>query len=300
MDDSTMNSPTETESASETVPSEFAERADSGDLRTRLAILEAENQQLREEYVRAQQSTYRRTAVGLFVVGVVAILGGIAFPDARSVLFALGGTGAFAGVLTYVLTPERFVSARVGSRIFQALRADRDAIVDELGLGGDPVYVPGDDVRLFVPRYDAKPLPDESDVADLFVVPDASERGGVAFHPTGGPLFEEFENSRDGSLGTDLEAVAPAVTDAIVELFELADGVDYDIDTETSRITFELSRPGLGDPTSLDHPIPSFLAVSVVNALDTPVRVEVTDADSVSVTCRYGRPDVGQEIDQLN
>lgn len=294
-----MNSPTETEASSETVPNEFEARTDSGDLRTRLATLEAENQQLREEYVRAQRATYRRTAVGLCVVGVVAILGGVVFPDTRSVLFALGGTGVFAGVLTYVLTPERFVSARVGSRIFQALRTDRDAIIDELGLDGEPVYVPGDDVRLFVPRYDATPLPDESDVSDLFIVPDSPERGGVAFYPTGNPLFEEFESNRDRSLEADLDAIAPAVTDALVELFELADGVDYDIDTETDRVTFELSRPGLGDPTSLDHPIPSFLAVSVVTTLDTPVRVEVTDADSVSVTCRYGRLDVGREPDQL-
>lgn len=292
-----MNGPSGTESPAETVPSEFEERTGSSELRTQLAILEAENQQLREEYVRAQQATYRRTAVGLFVVGAIAILGGIGFPESRSVLFALGGTGVFAGVLTSVLTPERFVSARVGSRIFQALRADRDAITDELGLGGDPVYVPGDDVRLFVPRYDAKPLPDEAAFTDLFVVPDSPERGGVAFYPTGGPLFEEFENTRDRSLESDLDAMAPAIADALVELFELADGVDYDVDTATGRLTFELSRPGLGDPTSLDHPIPSFLAVSVAHALDEPVRVEVTDADSLSVTCRYGRPETGQEAE---
>lgn len=263
------------------------ETPDRETLQQRLAVLRAENRQLRDEYARAQQATYRRTAVGLVVVGLVGLLGGIGFPDARAVLFALGGTGVFAGLLTAVLTPERFVSARVGARVVDALRADRDAMIDELGLGGDPVYVPADGVRLFVPRTAGTPLPDAEALTDLFVVPDAPDRGGVAFHPTGDPLFAEFDDTRDRPLDTTPAAVAPVAADALVELFELADGVDHDVDTDTERITFEIAGAGLGDPTGIDHPIPSFLAVCLVRTLELPVRVEISDDDPLTITCRY-------------
>lgn len=280
---------TGTASDADTTESESAlGGADSTDLRTRLAVLEAENRQLRDEYARARQATYRRTALGLFVVGAVGVLGGLIFADARTVLFALGGTGVFAGVLTYVLTPERFVSARIGARVVQALRADRDAIISELGLAGEPVYVPADDVRLFVPRRASTPLPAVSALTDLFVIPESPDRGGVAFHPTGEPLFEEFDASRPRSVDPTPHAVAQAVADALVELFELADGVACDVDTETNRITFEIDGADLGDPTGIDHPIPSFLSVGLARMLDASVRVDVRE-DPLTITCRYDR-----------
>jgi hypothetical protein len=263
-----------------------ADVSESADLQTRVAVLKAENRQLRDEHTRAKQATYRRTALGLLAVGALGLLGGVVFPDARSVLFALGGTGVFAAVLTYVLTPERFVTASVGARVYQALRADRDAMLGELGIGGDPVYVPVDDVRVFVPRHEGAPLPDPAELADLFVVPEESQEGGVAFRPTGAPLFDEFETTRSRSVEATPHAVAPVLADALVELFELADGVDHDVDTETNRVTFEIAGAGLGDPTGIDHPIPSFLAVGLARTLDATVRVEVRD-DPLTVTCRY-------------
>lgn len=266
------------------------DQSDTADPHPRIAVLEAENRQLREEYGRARQTTYRRTALGLVVVGIVGIIGGVGFPDARTVLFALGATGIFSGVLTYVITPERFISASVGTRLFEAIRAEREVMIDELGLRGEPVYVLGDDtVRLFVPREHDEVLPTRSDLSDLFVVPDVSKRGGVALYPTGGPLFTEFIETTDDSLGADPQTVAPVVTDAVVELFELADGGTADVDTETNRITFEFIGAGLGDPTSIDHPISSFLAVSLVTALEDPVEVDVTESDPLTITCRYGR-----------
>ncbi|ELZ44588.1 hypothetical protein C464_13200 [Halorubrum coriense DSM 10284] len=265
--------------------------SDTPALQTRVAVLEAENRQLREEYARARQTTYRRTAVSLLVVGLFGIAGGLVFPDARTILFALGGTGIFAGVLTYFITPERFISAQIGGRIFEAVRADREATIDELGLRGEPVYVPGDTVRLFVPREANAPLPEPISDLDLFVVPEDPTTGGVAFHPTGVPLFEEFSDTLDQSPGTAPQSVAPVIADALVNVFELADGVESAVDTDTQRITFEISGAGLGDPTAIDHPIASFLAVTLVETLTEPVAVTVTEEAPLTVTCRYGRED---------
>lgn len=269
---------------------ESASTADTAEaLQARVAVLEVENRQLREEYARARQTTYRRTAVSLLIVGVLAIAGGVVFIDARTVLFALGGTGIFAGVLTYFITPERFISAQIGARMFEAVRADREATIDELGLRGDPVYVPGNAVRLFVPREANAPLPETLADLDLFVVPEDPTSGGVAFHPTGVPLFEEFSDTMDQSLGTRPQSAAPVIADALVDVFELADSVESAVDTDTQRITFEISGAGLGDPTAIDHPISSFLGVSLVETLAEPVEVTVTEDDPLTVTCRYGR-----------
>lgn len=279
-----------TESAHSPASDESASTADTSEaLQTRVAVLEAENRQLREEYARARQTTHRRTAVSLLIVGLLGIAGGVAFPDARTVLFALGGTGIFAGVLTYFITPERFISAEIGGRIFEAARADREATIDELGLRGEPVYVPGDEVRIFVPRDADAPLPESLSDLDLFVVPEDPTTGGVAFHPTGVPLFEEFSDTMDQSLGTRPQSAAPVIADALVEVFELADSAESAVDTDTQRVTFEIRGAGLGDPTAIDHPISSFLSVSLVEALAEPVEVTVTEEDPLTVTCRYGR-----------
>ena len=72
----------------------------TADLAAQVELLAEENRRLRAEYARARQTTYRRTALGLFAVGALAVLGGVAFPHSSDVLFALGGTGLFAGVLT--------------------------------------------------------------------------------------------------------------------------------------------------------------------------------------------------------
>jgi hypothetical protein len=159
-------------------------------------------------------------------------------------------------------------------------------MLGELGIGGDPVYVPVDDGRLFVPRREGAPLPDGDELTDLFVVPEDSEHGGVAFCPTGAPLFDEFDTTRSRALDATPHAVAPVLADALVELFELADGVDHDVDPETNRVTFELAGAGLSDPTGIDHPIASFLAVGLARTLDATVRVDVRD-DPLTVTCRY-------------
>lgn len=257
------------------------------DLRTRIAVLEEENRQLRNEFTRARKVTYLRTAIGLIALGSIGIIGGIIFPDARTVLLALGGTGIFAGFLTYVLTPEHFIAARIGDQVFRTLVEDRKGIVNELGLSGDPVYVADGEPKLFVPRYESTDVPERTALDDLFVVPEDPTRGGVAFDPIGLGLFRELEEARSQPLGADPTTVAPALADGVVELFELADGVDHDTDTEAGRVTFEIDGSRFGDPTAIDHPVVSFVAVGFAVTLSTTVHVTVTNDEPAVVTCRF-------------
>ncbi|WP_276257985.1 hypothetical protein [Haloglomus litoreum] len=280
---------------------------DRATLAAQLDLLQEENRRLREEYARARQQHYRRTALGLALVGAVAAGAGVLFPGARTVLFALGATGLFGALLTYYLTPERFISASVGEAVYSTLATNSSALLADLGLA-DPVYVPrgaSDDVRLFVSQADADDetaLPDDTDLEPGFVITDGTR--GLALAPTGDALFDEFERSLTGPLADAPSALAEQLADGLVEQFELVDGTDVDASHE--RVTVGISGSAYGDVGRFDHPVASFLAAGFARGFEVATTAEVTEADGradVAVTVRpvradeeFERVDGGQEV----
>ena len=275
------------DSASATSTVEEGARDDEtvADLSAQLDVLNEENQRLREEYARARRTRYRRTALALAVVGIAGILGGLALPQSQTVLFALGGTGLFTAVLTYYLTPEQFISAEVGEGVYSALARTETALVDELGLQDEQVYVPtasgaGEQAaRLFVPQQSAFDVPDQSSLESLFVVTAAESERGVAIPPTGEPLFSEFERTLSGPLSDEPELLATQLTDSLVEQFELARSATVEFDEEGRRLSVAIDDSAYGAVDRLDHPIMSFLGVGLAVGLDQPVTVESIRTD---------------------
>ena len=256
--------------------------------RARLVALEAENEQLRREYSRAKRTQYRRTAVGLLLVGLLAIGGGVLFPDSREVLFALGGTGLFAGLLTFYLTPEQFIPADVGERIYAALAGNQEALVADLGLNDQRIYVPSPEVgneavRLFVPQHPAYELPDEEAFGSVFVVTAESQQRGLLLSPTGEALFDEFERASSGPLGEHPELVVEQTTDALIEQFELVDTVRTDIDAASGRASVGIRGSIYGPVDQFDHPAVSLTAVGLARQLDQPIEVQVDEGDDSRV-----------------
>jgi hypothetical protein len=271
--------------------------AEATELAARVDVLAEENRRLREEYARARRARHRRTALALLGVGALAGLGGLAFPDARTVLFALSGTGVFAGVLTYYLSPERFVSAGVGEGVYRALAANGVAIATDLGLQDDRLYVPTDGptadapARLFVPQHAEYDVPDRAALDGPFVVTDAERSRGVALSPTGGPLFDEFERALSGDLRDEPAALAAQLADGLTEQFELVERTRTAGEGTDGRLSVGVAG-GAYDPVDrFDHPVPSFLGVGLAVGLDRPVAVETTPAEDdrvdVLVTCSW-------------
>src|SRR6056297_1534343 len=270
-------------SADERTESDPEEHAE--DLAAQVELLADENQRLREEYVRAKKSDYRRTAAGLLGVGLVAVVGAVAFPSAREVLFALGGTGVFGALLTYYLTPEQFIAAETGERVYRAVAATGAALVGELGLVDARVYAParetGDEfanVRLFVPQHSDYAVPVRDELDSLFVVTADERERGVSLPPTGGSLYREFESSMADELAASPAGVAAQLTDALVETLELAESARPETDAENGLVRVEVSGATYGPLDRFDDPVVSFLAVGLTDALDAPVAVEVTPA----------------------
>jgi len=276
------------------------DRADKADedrleLAARAELLEEENQRLRAEYARARQSQYRRIAAGLALVGLLAGLAGLVFADARDVLFSLAAVGLFGGVLTYYVTPETFVAAGVGERIYAALARNEASIAAELGLTDDRVYLPTDtaeDVRLYVPQRTTDELPAITERNGPIVT--EPDQRGLVLEPTGAGLFESFERTLTDDLATAPEPLATQLTDGLVEQFELADSAESDVDTSNGRVTVAIVDSAFGAVDRFDHPIASFLAVGFGTGLERPIRLEVTAGDDRAdwlVTCRWESSD---------
>lgn len=169
------------------------------DVETRAAVLAAENRRLRDRLAATRRTDHRRAGAGLVACGVLALLGAAAFPDARQVLAALGGTGVFSGLLVFYLTPERFVAADVGADVYRVLARDRERLVDELGLSDRRVYLPREsDVRLYVPQRRADDLPDPAALDTLLVIAEDPRRRGLALRPVGEPLYDELGRAGRG------------------------------------------------------------------------------------------------------
>ncbi|WP_238705382.1 hypothetical protein [Natrinema pallidum] len=261
-------------------------------LAAQVDLLKEENERLRDEYARARQSQYRRTAAGLALVGVFAFAAAILLPDASEVLFALASVGLFGGVLTYYLTPETFVAADVGERIYAAMAANEAAIADELGLRDDRIYLPSNDAVgacLYVPQQTSAELPASDDVeAPILTVP---EYRGLVLEPTGSPLFESFERALTGDLATVPAPLATQLADGLVEQFEFVGSAEPDADPSAGRVTIAITDSSFGAIDRFDHPIASFLAVGFVAGLERPIRLEVAaggDRSDWLVTCRWG------------
>lgn len=291
------------------------------DLEAQLDLLTAENRRLRAAFADAKRTTYHRTAIGLAAVGLLAGLAGLVVPTGSNVLFALAGTGLFAAVLTYFLTPERFIPADVGERVYRALAMTLGGIADDLDLSDRRVYVPIDrdgpgktdansedggdgetaanpapsasatDVRLFVPQNPSGPIPAGETLRGTIVVDEAGNNHGLSVRPTGAELFASFRTALNGPLASTPRALAEQLCDGLVEDFELARSTDVDLDAEAGRLSVRIDDPVYGEGDGFDHPIGSFLAVGLTAGLDRPIDAECTAVDPLTITYRWETPD---------
>jgi len=293
MDDGGGGAAADTDAEGASTARALAER-ESDELAVLIEQLRAENGRLREEYARARRVEHRRTALGLALIGGAGVLAGVAFPAAREVLFVLAAIGLFGAVLTWYLTPERPVSATVGRSVYDAVADTGSRLRDELGLQDTSVYAPVEDrgvgvpVRLFVPRSPGYELPDPAELDDLFVLPEAEHRRGVALDPCAGGTVAEFRRTTTEPVADEPAPLAAQLSDALVEGFELVDRADPEVDAASRRITFVVEGGVYGEPTAFDHPVASFVGTGVALGLDRAITVETErGSDGAFVTCRW-------------
>lgn len=258
-------------------------------LRAEVASLAAENERLRDAYAGTRRAAYRRSAAGLAVLGLVAVGGGLALPDGRSVLFVLGAIGLFGAVLTTYLTPERFVAASVGRAVYGALADNEAALAAELGLADEHVYVPtgpARGVRLFVPQAGTDGTPAPADLEATLVATD--DTVGLALDPSGADLLREFEASLAGDLADSPARLVGQLAEALTDQFELVRSVRFDVDAADGRATVGVAGSAYGRVDRFDHPVASLVASGLARGLGRPVTLAVHDGGNEwVVTCRW-------------
>ena len=281
---------------SETAPASDADSdAVDAETDTYTARLESELTRLREEYAAARRLQYRRTAIGLGLVGLLALTGAVAFQSVREVLIVLGATGVFAAILTYYLTPETFIPADIGERVSADLADNIGSIIVELGLTADRIYVPISDqqrpsVRLFIPRLETYDMPEPNELDDAFVISEQMHTSGVALTPTGSSLFTRFEEARRAPLAEEPAVLAEQLATGLTDALEIAGDVGTDLVDETT-LTVRIRENRFGDATQFDHPAVSFVAVGLALGVETPVSVEYhedEDPTTLRATYRWG------------
>lgn len=247
----------------------------------------------------ASQSN-RRAVVALLGLGVLALVGTLIRPESRTVLFALAGVGLFGAVLVRYLSPARFVPEEVGQSIYSAHALTGEGLVGDHDLSNVRVYVPtgsGDDepgVRLFVPSSRDFVVPDVTDLRTLAVGSDDRRQRGVVLPPTGGELSRDFRSDVDRAGPERPRPLAERLADALVAEYELVERASVSDVEEHGSVTVAITASAFGPADRFDHPVPSFLGVTLAAALDVPVRVAVTPADGTAdyaVTCEWDGDD---------
>lgn len=250
-------------------------------LNSELDAIRAEKASLSADYSRARTASHRKTALALAAIGVIAVLGGIVFPDVRATLFVIGSVGLFGGVLTWYLTPERVVPIGVSESVYDATTSTLTGIRHELGLQPLTVYVPATDgVRGFIPRHHGFELPDNA--THTFVTDDGVSRG-LTFSPTGEGLVQEFEHIRTTQASTDATIAVERISRTLIEHFEIVGDVTVDEATKTSLRTISVQDAAFGSVTRVDHPVVSTLACGIVRATGESVIVRSVDDTTVTV-----------------
>ena len=227
-------------------------------------------------------------ALALAILGVALFVAGTILRGEKSVLFALGGTGMFSGLLLYFLSTEPLLPAQVCIDANSALTRNERAFVSELELQDIRIYVPDlatpagerSNVRLFVPELTEYVIPSEVSTETLLVNSRFPNERGVAFYPSGAALFRRFRNISTKKSVASPESLVEGVTEAVTDQFQLARSATGTSDITRGRITIEIGGSRLGLVDRFDHPTTSFIAVAFAEVLQKPIRVNSEQSDS--------------------
>jgi hypothetical protein len=245
------------------------------ELETVTDVLQTENERLRTDYARARVISYRKTALALAVIGIVATLGGVMLPDVRAVLFVTGAIGLFSGVMTWSLTPGRVVPVSVGESVYDGAMMTLTDLKDELGLQPITVYVPrGTQTRGFIPREHDFEIPEN--ISHVFPG-DTSGSGGLTFTPSGQELTREVDEIRTAQDPSTALGAVEQIANSLVEHFEVADEIVVKKSKRVRKVEITVSGSAFGPLTRLDHPIVSALACAAAQSANAPVVIDSVD-----------------------
>jgi hypothetical protein len=209
---------------------------------------------------------------------VLAVAGATQFPDVTEILFILGGIGLYTAVLIWYLTPEEFSPHTVAEGIYEVVTRNRRDIIEQFDLSIEPTYVYTGDAehaKVFIPQQpnDHPPAPER--ITTTILTTDQNVCYGAAFVPCGLSLFEEFEQIRPDPLGETPETAVEQLLEGLTEGFGLIENPSFVLGDDANELELYVEDVPFGPVTRFDHPIVSFVAIGLAEALNASVAVEV-------------------------
>lgn len=242
------------------------------ELESLVDILYTQNQSLRSDYARARHVSHRQTAGALVVVSLIAVLGGIVFPNVRSMLFATGAIGVIGSVMTWYLTPGQTMPTEVTQSICNGAMTTLSDIRSTLGLEATVAYVPvGNRVRGFLPRHPEFTIPDD---APRSFPRNSDGSKCFTFSPTGLDLAYEVDQMKTTAEKTGMLAMAEAVAEALTEHYEIADGIEIASNADDPSLNVTVTGSDFGSLAQIDNPITSTLACAISLNSENTIIVE--------------------------
>lgn len=215
----------------------------------------------------------RLTSIVLVLIGVVSVASIQYYPAFRQFLIVTGVVSFITGLVVALLSKQELISAPLAGRLIQVSLDNIEAVA------------PGTDAMgaVFEPRDDGITLvltPDEtarSDAPSTY-----SQHDELSLTPVGAALLDPFEDALSGQLATEPASLAAQVTEAVVDVFEFAELMTYEV--SDASIQFTIRDVAIGDITRVTHPIPSFVGTVLSKGLGERVRVTVRTESDGTVT----------------
>lgn len=218
------------------------------------------------------------TMFAFLLLGGSAVGGAVLYPAQQTVLLAVAYTFLFGVLLVGVLSNQQYVQTSFHEAVVGDLLRNEGAVVDSWDLQRTQVYIPRHSgpvpATLFIPKHLDFEIPPESALDSLFVTTGTLKQEGITFVPSGARLYEEFATATGPDLSDAPATLASELTDALVELFEIATQATTHIERNRDVVVCDIGLNAHENTPKINHPVVSFLGTGLAVGLDRPVVVD--------------------------
>ena len=217
------------------------------------------------------------TGVVLILIAVVSVVSIQYYPTFQQFLVVTGAVSFITGLVVALLSKQGLISAPLAGRLLQVSLDNIEAVAPGTNTAEAVFQSRSDGVELLL-------MIDETESSDASTTHSRTDE--LSLTPVGAALLEPFEDALNGQLATDSASLAAQVTEAVVDVFEFAELMTYEV--KDASVRFTVRDVTLGDITRVTHPIPSFVGTVLSKGLNERVHVAVrTESDgTVTITAR--------------
>jgi hypothetical protein len=270
---------------------------------------EEESQKKAETQTKQKISLANAASWTLLGIGVLALIASIIYVSSILALIGLGLT--FWGVLLLYAKTQDYTRKLLYASLMPTLSM-LNQLIQELNYSGKPVYLPPkyfqnpDTIKIYIPKRKKARLPKPEEIQKLekhLLVRNPHQ--SILLTPPGAELTKLLENTLETNFTTvDLKYLQQSLPKLLVEDFEIADNLEFQIDHNTVKL--QISNSIYSNPSNLPYgineignPLQSAIACAITKATGKPVTIEKTEVDQDNNTTKLEFRIIGMEKPEI-